>query len=153
VVLYALYLRYSVTSRLRHQIGWDPIWGCDSITEAHFEISANEDKEHIVKKKIDFILPLQGEFASSKAKRSLNVDEYIGVEEVVSGGEALRIGEDDDFGDADTIEGDDAFESDYISIINSLIGHGSSRSLQFWGKIDKGDVHVLIKNDSTHNFI
>ncbi|GKB96678.1 hypothetical protein Tco_0982815, partial [Tanacetum coccineum] len=34
------------------------------ITEARFEIIAKEDKEHIVEKKIDVILPLQGEFAS-----------------------------------------------------------------------------------------
>ncbi|GKE15471.1 hypothetical protein Tco_1423048 [Tanacetum coccineum] len=37
------------------------------ITDARFEIIAKEDKEHIVEKKIDVILPLplQGEFASS----------------------------------------------------------------------------------------
>ncbi|GJY36857.1 hypothetical protein Tco_0422235 [Tanacetum coccineum] len=99
------------------------------ITEARFEIIAKEDKEHIVEKKIDVILPLQGEFASPKAKGSLNADEYIGVEEVVGGGEALGIGEDDDLGDAAMDEGDDAVESGDISILNSLIGHGSLRSL------------------------
>ncbi|GKE05923.1 hypothetical protein Tco_1397941, partial [Tanacetum coccineum] len=72
------------------------------ITEARSEIIAKEDKEHIVEKKIDAILSLQGEFASPKAKGSLNDDEYIGVEEVVGGGEALGIGEDDDLGDAAT---------------------------------------------------
>ncbi|GJS94594.1 hypothetical protein Tco_0801562 [Tanacetum coccineum] len=51
------------------------------------------------------------------------------------------------------IYGDDAVESGDISILNSLIGHGSPRSLQLWGKIGKGDVHVLIDNGSTHNFI
>ncbi|GKG47975.1 hypothetical protein Tco_0509860, partial [Tanacetum coccineum] len=52
-----------------------------------------------------------GEFASPKAKGSLNADEYIGVEEVVAGGEALGIGEDDDLGDAVTDGGDDVVES------------------------------------------
>ncbi|GKA51605.1 probable protein phosphatase 2C 42 [Tanacetum coccineum] len=67
-------------------------------TEARFEIIVKEYKEHIVEKKIDVILPLQGEFASPKAKGSLNADEYISVEEVVGGGEALGIGQDDDLG-------------------------------------------------------
>ncbi|GJZ13956.1 retrovirus-related pol polyprotein from transposon 297 family protein [Tanacetum coccineum] len=122
------------------------------ITEVRFEIIAKEEKEHIVEKKIDVILPLQGEVASPKAKGSLNADEYIGVEEVVGGGEAF-IGEDDDLGDAATSEGDEAVESRDILILNSLIGHGSPRSLQLWGKIGKGDVHVLIDNGSTHNLI
>ncbi|GJT27142.1 hypothetical protein Tco_0907417 [Tanacetum coccineum] len=108
------------------------------ITEARFEIIAKEDKEHIVEKKIDVILPLQGEFASPKAKGSLNADEYIGVEEVVGGGEALGIGEDDDLGDAATDGGDDEVESGDISILNSLIGHGSSRSLQLGEKPARG---------------
>ncbi|GKA90941.1 hypothetical protein Tco_0812811 [Tanacetum coccineum] len=116
------------------------------ITEARFEIITKEEKEHIIEKKIDVILPLQGEFVSPKAKGSLNADEYIGVEEVVAGGEALGIGEDDDLGDAVTDEGDDAVESGEISILNSLIGHGSPRSLQLLVKIRKGDVHVLIDN-------
>nr|GEV94118.1 hypothetical protein [Tanacetum cinerariifolium] len=75
------------------------------------------------------------------------------MEEVVGGGEALEIGEDDDLGDATTDGGDDAVESGDISILNSLIGHGSPRSLQLWGKIDNGDVHMLIDKGSTHNFI
>ncbi|GKB24860.1 hypothetical protein Tco_0864261, partial [Tanacetum coccineum] len=108
------------------------------ITEARFEIIAKEDKEHIVEKKIDVILPLHGEFASPKAKGSLNADEYIGVEEVVGGGEALRIGEDDDLGNAATDGGDDAVESGDISILNSLIGHGSPRSFQLWEKSARG---------------
>nr|GEV90745.1 hypothetical protein [Tanacetum cinerariifolium] len=123
------------------------------IIELCFEITAKEYKEHIVEKKIDVILSLQGEFASPKAKGSLNADEYIGVEEVVSGGEALGIDKDDDLGDAATDGGDDAIKSGDISFLNSLIGHGSLRSLQLWEKIDKGDVHVLIDNGSTHNFI
>ncbi|GJZ65054.1 reverse transcriptase domain-containing protein [Tanacetum coccineum] len=116
-----------------------------SFTEARFEIIAKEDKEHIVEKKIDVILPLQDEFASPKAKGSLNADEYSGVEEVVGGGEALRSGEDDDLGDAATDGGDDAVESGDISILNSLIVHGSPRSLQLWGKIGKGDVHASLR--------
>ncbi|GKD67584.1 hypothetical protein Tco_1321674, partial [Tanacetum coccineum] len=69
------------------------------ITKARFEIITKEDKEHIIEKKIDVILPLQGEFASPKAKGSLNADGFIDVEEVVGGGEKLGIGEDDDLGD------------------------------------------------------
>ncbi|GJW32569.1 hypothetical protein Tco_0052601 [Tanacetum coccineum] len=65
------------------------------ITEVRFETIAKEEKEHIVKKKIGVILPLDGEFASPKAGGSLNADEYIGVEEVVGDGEALEVGEDE----------------------------------------------------------
>ncbi|GJR48546.1 hypothetical protein Tco_1316649 [Tanacetum coccineum] len=56
------------------------------ITEARFEIIAKEDKEHIVEKKIDVILPLplHGEFASPEVKGSLDADEDIGVDEVSS---------------------------------------------------------------------
>ncbi|GJR14125.1 hypothetical protein Tco_0796777 [Tanacetum coccineum] len=56
------------------------------ITEARFEIIAKEDKEHIVEKKIDVILPLplQGEFASPEVKGSLDADEDNGVYEVSS---------------------------------------------------------------------
>ncbi|GJX75500.1 reverse transcriptase domain-containing protein [Tanacetum coccineum] len=63
------------------------------IAEARFEIIAKEDKEHIVEKKIDVILPLplQGEFASpevkgslDEVKGSLDADEDIGVDEVSS---------------------------------------------------------------------
>ncbi|GJZ18396.1 retrotransposon-related protein [Tanacetum coccineum] len=61
--------------------------------------------------------------------------------------------EEDDMGVAIGDEGEDAVENRDISILNSLIGHGSPLSLQLWGKIGKGDVHVLIDNDSTHNFI
>nr|GEY91522.1 hypothetical protein [Tanacetum cinerariifolium] len=53
---------------------------------------------------------------------SLNADEYIGVEDVVGGGETLRIGKDDDLCNAVTEGGDDAIESrDYQSSIHSLI--------------------------------
>ncbi|GJS00404.1 hypothetical protein Tco_0316912 [Tanacetum coccineum] len=65
------------------------------ITEVRFETIAKEEKEHIVKKKIGVILPLDGEFASPKAGGSLIADEYIGVEEVVGDGEALEVGEDE----------------------------------------------------------
>nr|GEY72325.1 hypothetical protein [Tanacetum cinerariifolium] len=99
------------------------------ITDARFEIIAKEEKEHIVEKKIDASLPLQGEFASPKAEGSLNADEYTGVEEVVDGGEALEIGEDNNLGDATMDGGDDVVESGDISILNSHIGHGSPRSL------------------------
>ncbi|GKC70299.1 hypothetical protein Tco_1116182, partial [Tanacetum coccineum] len=89
-------------------------------------------------------LPLQSEFASTKIKGSLNADEYIGVEEVVGGGEALGIGEDDDLCKAATDGGDDAAASGDISILNSLIGHGSPRSLQLCETIGTTDVQVLI---------
>nr|GEU76680.1 hypothetical protein [Tanacetum cinerariifolium] len=88
------------------------------ITEARFEIISKEEKEPIVEKKIDVILPLQGEVVSPKAKGSLNADEYIGVEEVVRGGEEFGIGEDDDLGDVATDGGDDPVESSDISILN-----------------------------------
>ncbi|GJW72186.1 ty3-gypsy retrotransposon protein [Tanacetum coccineum] len=48
---------------------------------------------------------------------------------------------------------DDAMESGDISILNSLVGHGSPRSLQLWGTIGAGKVHILIDNGSTHNFV
>ena len=65
------------------------------ITEVRFETIAKEEKEHIIEKKIDVILPLDGEFASPKAEESLNADKYIGVEEVVGGGEVLKVVEDE----------------------------------------------------------
>ncbi|GJZ42401.1 ty3-gypsy retrotransposon protein [Tanacetum coccineum] len=52
--------------------------------------------------------------------------------------------------EADVVE---AVESGDISILNSLVGHGSPRSLQLWGTIGSGNVHVLIDNGSTHNFV
>ncbi|GKE16088.1 retrotransposon-related protein, partial [Tanacetum coccineum] len=48
---------------------------------------------------------------------------------------------------------EEAVESRDIFVLNFLIGHGSPRSLQLWGKIGSGDVHVLIDNGSTHNFV
>nr|GEX43223.1 hypothetical protein [Tanacetum cinerariifolium]GEY18675.1 hypothetical protein [Tanacetum cinerariifolium] len=50
-------------------------------------------------------------------------------------------------------EEDEALESGDISILNSLVGHGSPRSLQLWGTVGAGEVHVLIDNGSTHNFV
>ncbi|GKD27049.1 reverse transcriptase [Tanacetum coccineum] len=47
----------------------------------------------------------------------------------------------------------DAVESGDISILNSLIGQGSPRSLQLWVSIGSGTVHVLIDNGSAHNFV
>nr|GEX94371.1 cytochrome P450 [Tanacetum cinerariifolium] len=68
----------------------------------------------------------------------------ISVEEVVGGGETLEVGEDDDSGNAATDGGDDAILSEDISILNSLIGHGSQRSSQLWGTIGTTDIQVLI---------
>nr|GEV67525.1 hypothetical protein [Tanacetum cinerariifolium] len=47
----------------------------------------------------------------------------------------------------------DVVESGDISILNSLIGKGSPRSLKLWRSIGSGTVHVLIDNGSIHNFI
>nr|GEW38294.1 uncharacterized mitochondrial protein AtMg00810-like [Tanacetum cinerariifolium] len=68
--------------------------------------------------------------------------------EVVGGGEALGIGEDGDLCNAATDEDDDAVESRDISILNSLIGHGSPCSLQLCGTIGTTDVQVLINKDA-----
>ncbi|GJV76159.1 class II heat shock protein [Tanacetum coccineum] len=54
------------------------------IIEARFKAIAKKEKEQIVKKKTNVILALQSELASPKIKRSLNVDEDIGVDEVSS---------------------------------------------------------------------
>nr|GEU60912.1 hypothetical protein [Tanacetum cinerariifolium] len=48
--------------------------------------------------------------------------------------------------DGDHIEHEDAMESGDISILNSLVGHGSPRLLQLWGVLGSGKVHVLIDN-------
>ncbi|GJZ85938.1 hypothetical protein Tco_0657548 [Tanacetum coccineum] len=59
----------------------------------------------------------------------------------------------EDADDGDHIEHENAMESGDISILNSLVGHGSPRSLQLWGVLGSGKVHVLIDNGSTHNFV
>ncbi|GKD66864.1 hypothetical protein Tco_1308972 [Tanacetum coccineum] len=114
------------------------------IIEARFEIIAKEDKEHIVEKKIDVILPLQGEFGSPEVKGSLDVDDVSsaidGVFNIV-----LGVGEDDDLCNAAMDGGDDTVESGDISILNSLIGHDSPRSLQLCGTI--GTTEVLIDKE------
>ncbi|GKE11475.1 hypothetical protein Tco_1415026, partial [Tanacetum coccineum] len=48
---------------------------------------------------------------------------------------------------------EDVVESGDILILNSLVGHGSPRSLQLWGSSGSGKVHILIDNCSTHNFV
>ncbi|GJU09178.1 hypothetical protein Tco_1125608 [Tanacetum coccineum] len=50
-------------------------------------------------------------------------------------------------------ENEDAIESGDTSILNSLFGHESSRSLQLLGIVGTGKVHILIDNGSTHNFV
>ncbi|GJR48265.1 hypothetical protein Tco_1316368 [Tanacetum coccineum] len=69
------------------------------------------------------------------------------VEEVVSGGEALGVGEDHDSGNAAMDGGDDAVKSEDISILNSLIGHGNPRFSQLCETIDTMDVQVLIDKE------
>ncbi|GJS47938.1 hypothetical protein Tco_0598059 [Tanacetum coccineum] len=59
----------------------------------------------------------------------------------------------DDTGQEPEVDVIEAVESGNISILNSLVGHGSPRSLQLWGTIGSGKVHVLIDNGSTHNFV
>ncbi|GKC37108.1 hypothetical protein Tco_1049492 [Tanacetum coccineum] len=51
------------------------------------------------------------------------------------------------------MENEEAIESGYTSIFNSLFGHGSPRSLQLLGTLGTGKVHILIDNGSTHNFV
>ncbi|GJU22598.1 ty3-gypsy retrotransposon protein [Tanacetum coccineum] len=70
-------------------------------------------------------------------------------------GKFLLLMAEDGEGTGQDMEADatDAVESGDISILNSLIGHGSPRSLQLWGTIGSGEVHVLIDNGSTHNFV
>ncbi|GKC27161.1 hypothetical protein Tco_1034455 [Tanacetum coccineum] len=99
------------------------------------------------KKKSEVLCP--SELASPKIKGSLNADEDIGVDEksvkeVVGGGEALGIGEDDDSCNATSNGGDDAVESGDISILISFIGYKSLRSPQMWGMIGTTDVQALI---------
>ncbi|GJX42083.1 ty3-gypsy retrotransposon protein [Tanacetum coccineum] len=61
--------------------------------------------------------------------------------------------EDESSGEASSAVEEEVVESGDISILNSLVGHGSPRSLQLWGKIGDTRVHILIDNGSTHNFI
>ena len=49
------------------------------IVEARFEAIEENEKEHIIEKKSHIIPSLQSEFVSPEIKRSLDVDEYIGV--------------------------------------------------------------------------
>ncbi|GJX95252.1 hypothetical protein Tco_0349838 [Tanacetum coccineum] len=62
-------------------------------------------------------------------------------------------GEEDDTRTNILHEEDEAVESGDISILNLLIGHGSPRSFQLWGKVGICEVHVLIDNGSTHKFM
>ncbi|GKA21426.1 ty3-gypsy retrotransposon protein [Tanacetum coccineum] len=51
------------------------------------------------------------------------------------------------------MENKEAIESGDTSILNSLFGHESPRSLQLLGTLGTGKVHILIDNGSTHNFV
>nr|GEZ98735.1 Ty3/gypsy retrotransposon protein [Tanacetum cinerariifolium] len=50
-------------------------------------------------------------------------------------------------------ENEEAIESGDTSILNSLFGHGSPRSLQLLGTLGTCKVHILIDNGSTRNFV
>ncbi|GJU95462.1 hypothetical protein Tco_1320218 [Tanacetum coccineum] len=87
---------------------------------------------------------------SPKIKGSLNADEDIGVDEVSSAidgvfdmgesnMETLRVGKDDELGNAAKNGGDDAVKSGDISILNSFIAHGNPQ-VQY----DVYTPHVLI---------
>ncbi|KAI3756929.1 hypothetical protein L6452_04461 [Arctium lappa] len=52
-----------------------------------------------------------------------------------------------------TAETEDSIETGDVSCLYSLVGHGSPHSLQLWGTISSTEVHVLIDNGSTHNFV
>nr|GFA36064.1 class II heat shock protein [Tanacetum cinerariifolium] len=54
------------------------------LIEARFEAIAEKVKEQIIKKKADTILSLQSELTSPEVKESLDADEDIGVDEVIS---------------------------------------------------------------------
>ncbi|GJW16245.1 hypothetical protein Tco_0020378 [Tanacetum coccineum] len=65
----------------------------------------------------------------------------------------LMADEDDDTvqeSEPDTL---DTTESHDISILNSLIGQGSPRSLQLWEIIGIGDVYELVDNGGSHTFV
>ncbi|GJS00635.1 reverse transcriptase [Tanacetum coccineum] len=65
----------------------------------------------------------------------------------------LMTDEDEVMGQSGDGDQDDTMESGDISILNSLVGHGSPRSLQLWGTLGSVRVHILIDNRSTHNFV
>ncbi|GJZ44240.1 hypothetical protein Tco_0591495 [Tanacetum coccineum] len=50
-------------------------------------------------------------------------------------------------------ENEETIESEDTSILNSLFRYGSLRSLQLFGTLGTGKVHILIDNGSTHNFV
>lgn len=50
-------------------------------------------------------------------------------------------------------DNDDPIEAGDVSILNSLVSHGSPRSLQLWEEIEGKKVQILIDSGSTHNFV
>nr|GEY40226.1 hypothetical protein [Tanacetum cinerariifolium] len=69
----------------------------------------------------------------------------------------LMADEDEVTGQSRDGEKDDAMESGDISILNSLVGYGSPRSLQLWSTLGSGRVHILIdkgtRGSGVHAFI
>nr|GEY36207.1 major facilitator, sugar transporter-like, major facilitator superfamily domain protein [Tanacetum cinerariifolium] len=76
------------------------------------------------------------------------------VKPALSAAPPKPISNSDEDADADQLKLEDvALESGDISTLNSLVGNGSPRTLQLCGTIGLGNTHVLIDNDSTHNFV
>ncbi|GKC04090.1 zinc finger BED domain-containing protein RICESLEEPER 2-like protein [Tanacetum coccineum] len=135
------------------------------IIEARFEAIAKKKKEQIIKGSLnddedigvdEVSSAIDGVFDMGESNvESMDVhskfreflDNKKSVEEVVGVGEALEVGEDDDSGNAATGRGDDVVKIGDISILNSLIGYGSPRSLQLCRTIGTTDVQVLIDKE------
>nr|GEY09093.1 major facilitator, sugar transporter-like, major facilitator superfamily domain protein [Tanacetum cinerariifolium] len=76
------------------------------------------------------------------------------VKPALSAAPPKPISNSDEDADADQLKLEDvSLESRDISTLNSLVGNGSPRTLQLCRTIDLGNTHVLIDNDSTHNFV
>lgn len=51
------------------------------------------------------------------------------------------------------VSNEDTIERVDVYILNSLVSHGSPRSLQLWWDVGDKLVHILIDSDNTHNFV
>nr|GEV51743.1 hypothetical protein [Tanacetum cinerariifolium] len=76
------------------------------------------------------------------------------VKPTLSAAPPKPISNSDEDADADQVKLEDvALESGDISTLISLVGNESPRTLQLCGTIGLGNTHVLIDNESTHNFV